>query len=73
MKSPLPAGTEGIVAIDGIAAGVMGELDGGQPGLTYTAILDYTLLTNGAHTVELFVRAPDGSITKVGAPTPVQQ
>ena len=73
MKSPLPAGTEGIVAIDGIAAGVMGELDGGQPGLTYTAILDYTLLTNGAHTVELFVQAPDGSITKVGAPTPVQQ
>jgi hypothetical protein len=34
----------------------------------YTAILDYTLLTPGDHSVELFMRTPDGAVTKVGSP-----
>ena len=62
------AGTEGIVVVNGVAAGVIGELSGARDVVEYTAILDYSLLTDGAHTVELYVRAPDGSLTKVGAP-----
>jgi superfamily II helicase len=68
LASPLEEGTEGIIAVDGVAAGVIGELSGARDIVSYTAILDYTLLTPGDHIVELFVRAPDGAITKVGFP-----
>jgi hypothetical protein len=68
LATPVDLGTEGIIAIDGVAAGVVGELSGARDVVSYTAILDYTLLTPGDHTVELFVRAPDGVITKVGSP-----
>jgi hypothetical protein len=68
LSAPVDIGTEGIIAIDGVAAGVVGELSGARDVVPYTAILDYTLLTPGDHTVELFVRAPDGAITKVGLP-----
>jgi hypothetical protein len=68
LAGPVDIGTEGIIAIDGVAAGVVGELSGARDVVPYTAILDYTLLTPGDHTVELFVRAPDGAITKVGLP-----
>ena len=61
-------GTEGIVAVDGVAAGVIGELSGARGLVSYTAILDYTLFTPGDHTVELFVRDSLGVLTKVGAP-----
>lgn len=66
-----PRGTEGVVAVDGIAAGVLGEL--GEAGesidqVRFTAILDYALLTPGRHVVELYLRLPDGSLSKVGAP-----
>jgi hypothetical protein len=68
LSAPVDIGTEGIISIDGVAAGVVGELSGARDVVPYTAILDYTLLTPGDHTVELFVRAPDGAITKVGLP-----
>lgn len=68
LSTPVDLGTEGIVAINGVAAGVIGELSGARDVVPYTALLDYTLLTPGDHTVELFVRAPDGAITKVGLP-----
>jgi hypothetical protein len=68
LATPVDLGTEGIIAIDGVAAGVVGELSGARDVVSYTAILDYTLLTTGDHTVELFVRSPDGVITKVGLP-----
>jgi hypothetical protein len=68
LAEPVDIGTEGIIAINGVAAGVIGELSGARDLVSYTAILDYTLLTPGDHTVELFVRAPDGAITKVGLP-----
>jgi hypothetical protein len=68
LATPVELGTEGIIAIDGVAAGVVGELSGARDVVPYTAILDYTLLTTGDHSVELFVRAPDGVITKVGLP-----
>jgi hypothetical protein len=68
LLAPVEDGTEGIIAIDGIAAGVIGELSGARDVVTYTAILDYTLLTPGDHRVELFVRSPDGALTKVGLP-----
>lgn len=65
---PLPKGAEGIVTIDGVAAGVIGELSGAKNSVSYTAILDHGLLTKGAHDVELFIRMPDGEIVRVGAP-----
>jgi hypothetical protein len=68
LSTPVDLGTEGIVAINGVAAGVIGELSGARDVVPYTALLDYALLTPGDHTVELFVRAPDGAITKVGLP-----
>lgn len=63
INGSLEDGTEGIIAIDGIAAGVIGELSGARGLVSYTAILDYTLLTKGVHTVELFVRDASGVIT----------
>ena len=69
LKDSVSEGTEGIVAIDGIAAGVIGELSGARDEVGYTAILDYSLLTKGVHVVELFVRDSDGTISKVGAPS----
>ena len=68
LSTPVDLGTEGIVAVNGVAAGVIGELSGARDVVPYTALLDYALLTPGDHTVELFVRAPDGAITKVGLP-----
>ena len=68
LAAPVDLGAEGIIAIDGVAAGVIGELSGARDVVSYTAVLDYTLLTPGDHTVELFVRSPDGAITKVGLP-----
>jgi len=65
----LEVGTEGIIAIDGIAAGVVGELSGARTVVNFTALLDYTLLKPGAHSLELFIRKPDGSITSAGAPS----
>jgi len=68
LRNSLPMGTEGIIAVNGIAAGVVGELSGARDVVEFTAILDYSLLTDGAHTVELFVRDNDGVITRVGRP-----
>jgi hypothetical protein len=69
LAKPLDVGTEGVVAIDGIAAGVIGELSGARDVVSYTAILDYGLLTEGAHMVELYVRLPDGQLERVGKPS----
>ena len=68
VNGSLDPGTEGIVVVDGVAAGVIGELSGARGLVEYTAVLDYTMLTAGQHAVELFVRDPAGSITRVGAP-----
>jgi hypothetical protein len=64
----MPEGTEGIVTINGIAAGVIGELSLASGTVEYTALLDYTLLTKGKHEVGLVLRTPDGSLFNVGAP-----
>ena len=55
--------------MDGIAAGVIGELSGADSVVNFAAVLDYTLLTSGPHTVELFIRNLDGTLTSVGAPS----
>ncbi|MFM7263273.1 MAG: sulfatase-like hydrolase/transferase [Acidimicrobiales bacterium] len=68
LSAPAMEGTEGVIVVDGIAAGVMGELSGQEGTVRFTAVLDYSLLTAGPHTVELFVRAPDGTVTRVGPP-----
>ena len=69
LAQPLEVGTEGIIAIDGVAAGVVGELSGANSSISFAAVLDYTLLTSGPHSIELFIRNPDGSITSAGAPS----
>lgn len=69
LSQTLDAGTEGVIAIDGIAAGVIGELSGASSVVSYTAILDYTLLKPGPHIIELFIRNPDGTLTSAGAPS----
>jgi hypothetical protein len=69
LSQPLDAGTEGVIAVDGVAAGVIGELSGASSTVSYAAVLDYTLLSRGSHDVELFIRYPDGTLTSVGAPS----
>ena len=69
LKDSVDEGVEGIIAIDGIAAGVIAELSGSMGEVPYTAVLDYSLLTKGDHVVELFIRNSDGVISKVGAPS----
>jgi hypothetical protein len=69
LAQPLDVGTEGVVVIDGVAAGVIGELSGARDVVSYTAILDYGLLTEGTHTVELYVRMPNGRLERVGKPS----
>ena len=69
LSEPLEVGTEGVIAVDGIAAGVVGELSAARAVVSYTAILDYTLLTAGPHSLELFIRNPDGSLTSAGTPS----
>ena len=69
LAQSLDMGTEGVVVIDGVAAGVIGELSGARDVVEYTAILDYGLLTEGAHTVELYVRLPSGQLERVGKPS----
>ena len=64
----MPEGTEGIVTINGIGAGVIGELSLANGTIDYTALLDYTLLTKGKHEVGLVLRTPDGLLFNVGAP-----
>lgn len=61
----LPAGTEGIIAVSNRAAGVLGELSGVTGTVDFTSILDSEALTPGAHTVSLWLRAPDGTLSRV--------
>lgn len=68
LRSLAVEGTEGIIAVDGVAAGVIGELSGQEGAVRFTSVLDYSLLTAGSHTVELFIRDQTGSLTRVGAP-----
>ncbi|NBQ99667.1 MAG: hypothetical protein EBT79_03425 [Actinobacteria bacterium] len=68
LSRPAVEGTEGIIAVDGIAAGVLGELSGQEGAVRFTAILDIARLGAGAHTVELFVRDENGTVTRVGPP-----
>ncbi|MGA0864035.1 MAG: sulfatase-like hydrolase/transferase, partial [Ilumatobacteraceae bacterium] len=64
LSRPLPSGTEGILAVSGRAAAVLGELSGAEGTVKFTAILDHRALTPGPHTVQLWVRTPDGSLSR---------
>lgn len=68
LTAPAQEGTEGIITVDGIAAGVIGELSGQEGEVKFTAVLDYSLLTAGSHEVKLYIRDADGSISTVGPP-----
>ena len=69
VNSQLDEGTEGIVVVDGVASGVIGELSNAQGETPFTAVLNFTHITKGDHVVELFVRSPEGALTKVGNPS----
>lgn len=69
LKAPAIEGTEGIITVDGIAAGVIGEMGGQEGEVKFTAVLDYSLLTKGSHEVRLFIRDENGVITSAGLPT----
>lgn len=65
LSRSLPAGSEGIITVDGVAAGVIGELDGAEAGkVGFTAILDFALLTRGDHEVGLVIRSREGRLTR---------
>ena len=68
VNTQLDEGTEGVVTVDGVASGVIGELSNGTGEIPFTVILDYTHMTKGDHVVELFVRIPEGAVTRVGNP-----
>jgi hypothetical protein len=68
LASPAVEGTEGIITVDGVAAGVIGELGGQEGDVKFTAVLDYSLVTKGAHEVRLLVRDENGTVTAVGLP-----
>ena len=68
LKSVAMEGTEGVITVDGIAAGVIGEIGGQEGTVKFTAVLDYSLLTKGAHEVRLYIRDENGAITAVGVP-----
>jgi len=68
IASPLPIGSEGIIVVDGVAAGVVGEISGARDVVEFTSLLDYSFFTDGSHTAELFVRHENGAITRVGTP-----
>lgn len=71
LKEPLPAGSEGILVVDGIAAGVVGEFGSGSVYFGFLSVIDYSLLTSGKHTLEMLVyNGETGAITTAGAPTP---
>ena len=56
----LAQGAEGFVTIDGKIAGIIDELSAAQAGtLPFTVMLDYTMLTAGAHKVSLLLHTKD--------------
>ncbi len=71
LNEPLPEGSEGILVVDGIAAGVVGEFGLGSVYFGFLSVIDYSLLTAGKHKLELLVyNGETGTITTAGAPTP---
>lgn len=71
LNEPLPEGSEGILVVDGVAAGVVGEFGNGSVYFGFLAVIDYSLLTAGKHKVEMLVyNGETGVITSAGAPSP---
>jgi len=66
----LPDGTEGLLVVNGIVAGVVVELDGTDPGvIDFSSIIDVSELRNGPPEIMLAINHPDGVIEVVGPPT----
>lgn len=58
----MPPGAEGIITIDGVAAGVVTEIGGAEGEISFDAIVDYSLFTGGSHEIGLVINF-DGSGT----------
>ncbi|MSO31185.1 MAG: hypothetical protein EXQ64_00050 [Ilumatobacteraceae bacterium] len=71
LNEPLPEGSEGILVVDGVAAGVVGEFGNGSVYFGFLSVIDYSLLTSGKHKVEMLVyNGETGVITTAGSPSP---
>ena len=62
LRQQMPPGAEGIITIDGVAAGVVTEIGGAAGEISFDAIVDFTLLTGGSHEIGLVINF-DGSGT----------
>lgn len=62
LRQQMPPGAEGIITIDGVAAGVVAEIGGAEGEISFDAIVDYTLFTGGSHEIGLVINF-DGSGT----------
>jgi hypothetical protein len=51
----LPTGAEGIITIDGVAAGVITELSGAQGDVDFDVVINYQLLSAGSHDLGLII------------------
>lgn len=66
----LAPGTEGVIVINGIFAGVIVQLTDAAPGdIAYTAMVDVSLLRDGRPSLELLIRHPDGGLSSAGEPS----
>jgi hypothetical protein len=66
-----PAGTEALLVVDGIVAGVIVELGGSPAGeVKFSGIINPALVASSQSKFELAIAAPDGTVTMVGAPSP---
>ncbi len=55
VDQPLPTGAEGIITIDGVAAGVITELSGAQGDVDFDVVINYQLLSAGSHDLGLII------------------
>ncbi len=70
IATDLSPGTEGLIVVDGIHAGVVVQLDGAKAGtVPFSAIIDVALLRNGPATTSLTIHLPDGSLFDAGPPS----
>ncbi len=65
-ETGFPAGTEGVVTVDEVVVGVMGEVPDRAGRTRYTVILDYSRLVGPENRkVDLYLRLPGGDLRRV--------
>lgn len=65
-ESGFPVGTEGVITVDGVVVGVMGEVPDRAGRTRYTVLLDYSRLVGPeSRKVDLYLRLPGGDLRRV--------